>query len=756
MNRLTDAQLEAALAECASEAIRIPGTIQPHGVLLAMSEPGLIIQQISRNCASLLGWTTGALLQQPLQLLAGITTTDQVRRAIRLNDLEDANPLLLEINAQRFTGSLNRHDGMLILELEPVQDTKQDNSAILLRALRRMQAAATLDALYSVSVDEIRRLTGFDRVMLYRFEPAGHGQVISEALGGKMPGYLGQCFPASDIPPQARELYRLNWIRVIPDAQYVPVPILPPLRPDTGQPLDLGFAVLRSVSPVHCQYLENMGVRASMSLSLLEGDRLWGLITCAHPEPLLVSHSLRTMCTAIAQLLSVQISALQTRDEQNQRAQKSRLIDELSNAMQQAERDVLEGLLTQPQQLLDLTAASGVAVLIEDRLQMFGECPTVEQVRALHLWVRAQCLESAEPLLTNHLQGRHGASALYSDVASGLLAFVLPKPVDNAVMWFRPQLPSSMQWSGNPDEHFTVGDSVGSGLRPRTSFALWEQQVEGRAREWSEADAYAVRELRRCAIENDLARQVHREHEAVRVRDELVAVVSHDLRNPMSIIIMQCGMMQRLVARDEGKNTVRMSAALGSVEDATGRMNKLIADLLDKSKLDAGQYPLECQPLDVVDVLHKACALLVTLSSDKNIELNCTSSAGLSIEADPQRLFQVLSNLLGNAIKFTPAGGRIDLDAWQVDDKVMVSVRDNGGGIHSEHMPHIFERYWTIREGNPNGSGLGLYICRSIVQAHGGELWAQSEPGEGSVFTFSIPVRVALISDPHVVSGSAL
>ena len=740
MNRLTDEQLDAALAECASEAIRIPGSIQPHGVLLTLSEPELIIQQISRNCAALLGQTAAALLQQPLALLSGATATEQVRQALLLNDLEDANPLSLEIGGQRFNGSLNRRDGVIILELEPLHDATPDNTAILLRALRRMQAASTLEDLYTVSVDEIRRLTGFDRVMIYRFQPAGHGQVISEALGGVLPGYLGQCFPASDIPAQARELYRLNWIRVIPDARYVPVPILPVLRPDTGLPLDLGFSVLRSVSPVHCQYLENMGVRASMSLSLLESDQLWGLITCAHPEPLLVNHSVRTMCAAIAQLLSVQITALQTRDEQRQREQKSRLITELTTAMRLADRGVLEGLLNHPAQLLDLTEASGVAVLIEDRLQLFGECPTVEQVRALYLWVREQCLASGEPLLTDHLQGLHGASARYSDVASGLLAFVLPKPVDNGVLWFRPQLRSSMKWSGNPDEHFSAGTD--NRLQPRTSFALWEQQVEGRAREWSTADAYAVRELRRNAIENDLARQVLREHQAVRERDELVAVVSHDLRNPMTIIIMQCGMMQRLVAKEEGKHTVRMSAALGTMEEATARMNTLIVDLLDKSKLDAGKYPLACRSLDVVDLLQEACSLLVTLTSHKNIELNCSSSEGLSIDADPQRLFQVLSNLLGNAIKFTPSGGRIDLSARQENGKVLISVRDNGGGIHAVHLPHIFERYWSVRDGNPNGSGLGLYICRSIVQAHGGELWAESEPGVGSVFTFSIPALV--------------
>jgi light-regulated signal transduction histidine kinase (bacteriophytochrome) len=744
MNRFTDEQLDAALAECASEAIRVPGAIQPHGVLLTLSEPALIIQQVSRNCADVFGQSAAAVLQRPFTTVVGEAAAEQVCQALLSNCLEDVNPVVLEIGDRRLNATLSRHDGVVILELEPLLDVVQDNTAILLRALRRMQAATTLEDLYSVSVDEIRLLSGFDRVMIYRFEPAGHGQVISEALGGVLPGYLGQCFPASDIPPQARELYRLNWIRVIADARYVPVPILPVLRPDTGQPLDLGFSLLRSVSPVHCQYLENMGVRGSMSLSLLANEQLWGLITCAHPQPLLVSHSVRTMCAAIAQLLSMQITALQTRNEQQQREQKSRLIQELTAAMRLADDDVLQGLINHPDQLQELTDASGVAVLIEDRLELFGECPSVEQVRALYLWVREQCLESGEPLMTDALQNRHGSSALYSDVASGLLAFVLPKPTDNGVLWFRPQLRSSMKWSGNPDEHFSAGSD--NRLQPRTSFALWEKLVEGRSQEWSAADYYAASELRRNAIENDLARQVHREHEAVRERDELVAVVSHDLRNPMTIIIMQCGMMQRLVARDEGKHTVRMNAALDTMEGATGRMNALIADLLDKSKLDAGQYPLERKPLDVVDLLEQACALLVTLTSHKNIELNCTSAQGLSFDADPQRLFQVLSNLLGNAIKFTPAGGRIDVTAWQVDDKVLISVRDNGNGIPAAHIPHIFERYWSTREGNPNGSGLGLYICRAIVGAHGGELWAQSEPGVGSEFTFSIPALVTVVA----------
>ena len=155
---------------------------------------------------------------------------------------------------------------------------------------------------------------------------------------------------------------------------------------------------------------------------------------------------------------------------------------------------------------------------------------------------------------------------------------------------------------------------------------------------------------------------------------------------------------------------------------------------------------MECRPLDVVNLLQEACVLLVTLTAHKEIELNCTSEPGIRIDADPQRLFQVLSNLLGNAIKFTPAGSGIDLSAWQAGRQVMISVRDNGGGIHADQLPHIFERYWSIREGNPNGSGLSLYICRSIVKAHDGELWVESEPGAGSVFTFSLPALIASVA----------
>jgi light-regulated signal transduction histidine kinase (bacteriophytochrome) len=344
---------------------------------------------------------------------------------------------------------------------------------------------------------------------------------------------------------------------------------------------------------------------------------------------------------------------------------------------------------------------------------------------------------------TDSLQQDFPAGAAYREVASGVIAFILPKPVDNAVMWFRPQLTSTMNWSGNPAHHLSAGlaGSATHRLHPRQSFELWEEQVTGIAQPWSRGDLYAAEDVRRSALENDLERQVQREQEAVRLRDELVAVVSHDLRNPMSIIIMQCGMMQRWAVSDTTLENRHIRRALGTIEKATTRMNSLVEDLLDTAKIEAGRYHMSCVPLNVTSLLEEACGLLVTLTAAKDIDLNCTAAPGLVIEADPDRIFQVFSNLVGNAIKFTPEGGEISIDAVSIGDDVQFTVSDSGIGIPPEHLPHIFQRYWSVKEGNPRGNGLGLYISKGIIGGHGGRLWAASAPGAGSVFTFTLPAH---------------
>lgn len=742
MNPQDPQAFEELLANCADEPIRFPGAIQPHGLLLTLTEPALQIIQVSANVETLLARAPESLIGQPLHSLIGAEHTAQVLQALQQATFSEAAPLRFELNGTEFEGLLHRHQGVLILELEiHVKNFQPRNVAgvntHLGRMLQRLQAATTLQALYDISVKEIQAMTGYDRVLIYRFEDEGHGQVIAEASDPSMEVFNGLFFPASDIPEQARELYRTNWLRIIPNADYQPVPLVPKLRPDTQTPLDLSFATLRSVSPIHCQYMKNMGVLSSMSISLLKGDKLWGLISCGNRQPLHVPHELRMACQTIGQVLSLQISAMETLELTRQREEKVEALSRLNQAMVDSPQNVFDGLAQQPATLMALVNAGGIAIIEDKQLHRYGNCPEPEDIRALHKWLQAR----GEPVFaSHHLSSVYPPAAQYQSVASGVLAMSLPKPVDNGVLWFRPEVKENINWSGDPRKPLDLETSdAGMRLRPRTSFEIWKVEMAGISTKWSHGDRFAANDLRRSALENDLARQVRREQEAVQARDDLVAVVSHDLRNPMTVISMLCGMMQKTFSSEGAHTSRRISTAIDTMQQATARMNTLLEDLLDTSKIDAGRYSITPQALEVGHIFEEAQALLSPLAHDKDISISFQADPDLRIHADPERLFQVLSNLVGNAIKFTPRMGTVGVHAKSVGDEIVFIVRDSGEGIPKEHLPHVFDRYWTIKEGNPTGTGLGLYITQGIVEAHGGQIVAESEPGQGSEFRFTVP-----------------
>ena len=742
MNPQDPQAFEELLANCADEPIRFPGAIQPHGLLLTLTEPALQIIQVSANVETLLARAPESLIGQPLHSLIGAEHTAHVLEALQQAAFSEAAPLRFELNGTEFEGLLHRHQGVLILELEiHVKNFQPRNVAgvntHLGRMLQRLQAATTLQALYDISVKEIQAMTGYDRVLIYRFEEEGHGQVIAEASDPSMEVFNGLFFPASDIPEQARELYRTNWLRIIPNADYQPVPLVPKLRPDTQTPLDLSFATLRSVSPIHCQYMKNMGVLSSMSISLLKGDKLWGLISCGNRQPLHVPHELRMACQTIGQVLSLQISAMETLELTRQREEKVEALARLNQAMVDSPQNVFDGLAQQPATLMALVNAGGIAIIEDKQLHRYGNCPAPEEIRTLHKWLQAR----GEPVFaSHHLSSVYPPAAQYQSVASGVLAMSLPKPVDNGVLWFRPEVKENINWSGDPRKPLDLETSdAGMRLRPRTSFEIWKVEMAGISTKWSHGDRFAANDLRRSALENDLARQVRREQAAVQARDDLVAVVSHDLRNPMTVISMLCGMMQKTFSSEGAHTSRRISTAIDTMQQATARMNTLLEDLLDTSKIDAGRYSITPQALEVGHIFEEAQALLSPLAHDKDISISFQADPDLRIHADPERLFQVLSNLVGNAIKFTPRMGTVGVHAKSVGDEIVFIVRDSGEGIPKEHLPHVFDRYWTIKEGNPTGTGLGLYITQGIVEAHGGQIVAESEPGQGSEFRFTVP-----------------
>jgi two-component system, chemotaxis family, sensor kinase Cph1 len=351
------------LADCDKEPIHIPGFIQPHGILFALHEPDLLISQVSANVAEVLGSPPEQLLGASLQQLLESPSLGHVVEALRSDRPQENNPLPIVMGSRSFEGIVHRHQGATILELEPERMGAEEEGPLarsLLRATAKLQASPNERELFATAVREVRALTGFDRVMLYRFDEEENGAVIAEDKLDGLDPFLGLHYPASDIPRQARQLYLLNWLRLIPDREYLPVPIVPALRPDNQQPLDLSFSVLRSVSPIHLEYLKNMGLRASMSISLVQGPRLWGLISCGHQSPQYVPYRVRLACEFIGRVTAQQIAARGEFEavevHQRQRGLQRRLIEE----MRAEEGPILSGLLRHPAELMELVGASGV------------------------------------------------------------------------------------------------------------------------------------------------------------------------------------------------------------------------------------------------------------------------------------------------------------------------------------------------------------------------------------------------------------
>ena len=731
------------LAQCATEPIHIPGAIQPHGCLLAFDAASLRLRHVSLNASEFLGDMPEALLGRAANEFLPATVADALRQAASPGGAAEKSDIEFEGKPGRLEGVLHVYHGMVILELERAQPSAEDRGAALGNAMRRIAGASDLASLSDAAARAVRELTGFDRALVYRFDRDG-GHVIAEAAHADMEPYLGLHFPESDIPRQARELYRVNWIRVIPDAGYGAVPLVPALREDTHAPLDLSHAILRSVSPVHLEYLANMGVCASMSVSLVVEGRLWGLVSCGHRAPREVPARLRAACESLGRIVSLQIGALESLDLERMRARKLDAMNALEHAMRMAKGSVLGALEFEPARLLEIAQASGAAIVVQgEEPRRVGVTPEPDLLNKLALWVGGAA-GPAGVFETRELGGEIPQWKT-ADIASGVLAIVLPTPQLPCVLWFRPEVVHTVRWGGDPAKTLQAPSAGGAPrIHPRHSFELWKEVVRGRSLDWGKAEVGAAQELRRLAIEIDLAHQVRKEQSAVRARDDLVAVVSHDLRTPMSVVGMQAAIIQKLAASESNEASIRLRASAQIIQRSSDRMVALLRDLLDLGRIEAGRFEVEASPHAVADLLNDACELLRPVADAKRIQLLAEPAPPLRVWADTERIFQVLANLIGNSIKFCGEGCEVRLGAQVVGGMCEIGVADTGPGISENALPHIFDRYWQARADDASGAGLGLYICKGIVEAHGGTIRVESAIGEGSTFRFTLPLELGL------------
>ncbi len=478
---------EADLSNCEREQIHLAGSIQPHGALLVLSEPDLVVVQASDNAAAFLGLHE-SVLGMPLQRLCPDLAA---RIAPQLDQRLDVLPVAVHCrvgdSAAEFDGLVHRPpSGGLVVELErsgPSVDVTGDVE----RALQSIVASASIRALCDETARIFRSLAGYDRVMVYRFDEDGHGEVLSEEKESRLDPLLGNRYPSSDIPQIARRLYERNRVRVLVDVEYGPVPVVPRYSPVTGAELDMSLCFTRSMSPIHLQYLKNMGVCATLVVSLLVGGRLWGLVACHHYEPRFIRYELRAVCELLSEVIGTRIAALesfaQSQAELSVRRLEHRMIEAISR-----DGDWRSALFDSAQSILAPVGATGAALLLEDQIMTTGEVPSTEHLREIGRWLDRRDLHGAGPRLyaTAALAMEEPEFAPLTGVASGLVAAPVSNQPGDYLVWFRPEQVRTVTWGGNPFKPVIIGNSP-IYLSPRRSFAQWHQVVEGTSEPWTPA-----------------------------------------------------------------------------------------------------------------------------------------------------------------------------------------------------------------------------------------------------------------------------
>ncbi|MFC5459097.1 ATP-binding protein [Massilia niabensis] len=712
------------LASCADEPIHTPGSIQPHGFLLFMDSDGLLA-----------GWSANVppLLLPSLQL--GRTFRDLSLPASSLELVADCAGLLVDgecppamaavsVEGRDYDAIVHATGGRIIAEFE-LRAVPADEVALFAvkahSSIERVRRQRSIEGLLETAVRQVREFTGFDRVMAYRFRPDESGDVVAEARREDLPAYLGQRYPAGDIPAQARRLYVLNTLRTIANVGYTPVPLL---GTPNAMPLDMSFAVLRSVSPIHAEYLRNMGVHASMSVSIVINGRLWGLIACHHMAPKAVPYAIRMAADVLAQVMASTIQSIEARLDAELVERAARVRTDLVESLLTAE-EPLDALASHAQSLLDATGSQALVCLHNGRMVYHGligrDCAaTVARglpPDASDMLVRehiGEWPEEVQPLLGKWV---------------GMLALPFDPPGGGWCLLLRTEQIEHVLWAGRPEKSIEFGPN-GPRLTPRGSFDAWHETVVGRAHPWEAA----VLDNARLTLSELLRASNARRAQTESARAQLLAMLGHDLRDPLQSINMAGTMIER------GSTQPTLGRRIQSSSD---RMQRLIGQVLDMSRIDGGLgLGMQLEPLDLAalteDVVDEMRVAYPAITYDY------VNPGPVMVRADGGRIAQVLSNLLSNARHHGYVDTAINVALSTTEDWASLDVTNEGDPIPDEFAASLFNPFkrgslHNLR--NRTGMGLGLYIVATIVREHQGEIAYRFEDGE-VVFSVRLPLAV--------------
>lgn len=727
------------LDRCAQEPIRIPGAIQPYAALLLLAPDTLEIITRSANTQAMLGIACETGQRLP-QVVGRAPAMEELLRALRAwRDVEDGVlSATVHIGDRQLHVSGARTGQGLLVELEPDSAEQGVTLDALYPRLRMLlddiQPAGQPEPILQRAVVEVRRLTGFDRVLAYRFDSDGHGTVVAEDGTGALPSYLGHRFPASDIPPQARALYCQNRVRLIPDANYQPVPLEPPLIGAGHESVDLTAANWRSVSPIHLEYMRNMGTGSSMSVSVVIDGHLWGLISCHSAGPHLVGPQVRAACEFLGRIVAHHIGAHERISEHSHRIELKKIEIELVELLSRADT-LTDGYAQRSPAWTRLLDAHGAALVWQDEVHTMGNTPSKAQIRKIAEWLHGNNVEQAYH--TDRLPLVWPEAAPFAEVASGLAAASISGLHTAYLMWFRPEVIRTVQWRGDPRKSV---DPVSGRLHPRKSFELWQEELRGRSMPWRQSEVDALADFRTVVVNLILKRAEERAELSEQLQRSNVELesfsysVSHDLRAPFRHI---AGFAELLKQRESDldptstryiENIMRAAVMAGRLVDDLLRFSHLGRAALTVSELDSNKLVAEVRQAVELTLPHRKVQWRID---------DLPRAWG-----DAQYVRQVWYNLLENAVKYS--GSRpesiVTVTGQNCGTFTLFSVGDNGVGFDMAYAGKLFGVFQRLhRLEDFDGTGIGLALCKRIVEKHGGWIKGEGIVDQGAKFSFALP-----------------
>ena len=717
------------LDNCAQEPIHIPGRIQSHGALFAFDPHGALLYR-STNTATLLGAglpSLGDVLS--LDHFAGYPGLHELLAQVRESPDDDVFGYAADFHGEfgSFNVVAHRTARGLICEFESDKKAVPVPAGFTFsayRAMERLRRQGTVDELLGAAVQEVRRLTGFDRVMAYRFLHDDSGSIVAECKDPALEPFLGVRYPAGDIPAQARRLYVVNTLRLIADVRAEPVPV-EALR-STTEPLDMSQCVLRSVSPVHIEYLTNMGVAASMSISIVIAGKLWGMLACHHMQPHHISYTVRMACDVLGQLLASNVQGMLARAHSVRSEKAANFRSHLLSRVFSAQ-DMGSALSAEAGALCESFGAHGMLLADGGKLEVFASlAPTA--AAALLQWLNKEEPVAGRLVHFDVMDDLPEALRAHMGIWCGFLAIPFGSAPLNWIVLLRKEQLETVVWGGRPEKVYSNGP-LGPRLTPRGSFALWRETVKGHALPWDASDLESAQKLLDKLMWANAARMVETE----RSRTHLMAMLGHDLRDPLQSISNAA----TLIALQGGNSTLSQR-----IKASSTRMQRLISQVMDMSRLKGGGLEFRMEVIDLVAVLRDLVG--ESRAARPGIGIQLIMPPKLMVRADRDRIAQVLANLLSNASHYGTPGAPVLVQLLKRDGHAMIEVSNEGHPPADDVVSTLFQPFRHEADTSAtkrSGLGLGLYIAQQVMIGHAGTLsYCFEDPYV--VFTGSFPIEL--------------